>query len=50
MEMLILDFFAFAAPRRANLPDAMIKLNAGTHLRQNKLFGKGPGECNGYRI
>ena len=35
---------------RANLPEAMIKLNAGTHLRQNKVFGKGPGECNDYRI
>jgi hypothetical protein len=35
---------------RANLPEAMIKLNAGKHLRQkNELFGKGPGDCNGHK-
>jgi hypothetical protein len=36
--------------RRANLPDAMIKLNAGTDLRQNQLFGKRTGRMQQLRI
>lgn len=36
--------------RRANLPDAMIKLNAGTDLRQNQLLGKRTGRMQQLRF